>query len=81
MGRVCKVFVIAAVMSIMIVLGAGPAFAANGGDFPHETSVCENAPGHPDLFINIGTRIDTPSAADPCVPADSVGRDDDIIFE
>ena len=33
MGHVCKIFVAAVVMSIMLALGAGPAFASNEATF------------------------------------------------
>ena len=80
MSRVYKIFVVAVVMSVMLVLGAGPAFASNSGDFPLETFVCDSLPGPPGT-IGIGTGIDTPGATNPCVPTEVGPPEDDNIFE
>ena len=62
MRHVCKIFVAAIVMSIMLALGAGPAFASNEATF--SVGFCTAPPGG----FGLGTQVNTFGVGFPCAP-------------
>jgi hypothetical protein len=79
MSRAFRVFVVTVVLAVTMVLGAGPVFASDGPAFPLPTFQCFSPPS---TEFGLGTGIDTPGAATPCVRPGEVGPPaDDIIIE
>jgi len=83
MGRhVCMIIAVAVVTSILLVLGAGPAFASNEATFA--VGFC-TAPPDSEEF-GLGTQVVTSGAKSPCAPTlkpeeKARGGSGDIIFE